>query len=162
MHAGSAPVIRLEGPLALGHGFSSLCLALPSGRSRFSTGSVRGSIGSNLAVGRRGPQARHPGSQPYRRLSGDCLRVLTHLRWVKPGLAQRRPSNRVKAPVFMLSAARPCTIDGHKAKHAPENPKEPDWNATERLAAARKTVSFGQCRFTLERRSTTKRGWRID
>ena len=28
------------------------------------------------------------GSQPYRRLSGDCLRVLTRLRLVKPGLPQ--------------------------------------------------------------------------
>ena len=44
---------------------------------------------------------------------------------------------------------------------APADPKEADSNATELLAAARKTVSFGQCRFRLERRSTTKRGWRI-
>ncbi|OSC31723.1 hypothetical protein B8W69_04715 [Mycobacterium vulneris] len=29
------------------------------------------------------------GSQPYRRLSGDCLRVLTRLRLVKPGFPQR-------------------------------------------------------------------------
>ena len=35
MHAGSAPVIRLEGPLALGHGV--LLVFEPSGRSRFST-----------------------------------------------------------------------------------------------------------------------------
>jgi hypothetical protein len=46
--------------------------------------------------------------------------------------------------------------------HAPNDPKEADWNAAELLAAARKTVSFGQCRFRAERRSTTKRGWRID
>src|SRR5580693_6602954 len=29
------------------------------------------------------------GSQPYRRLSGDCTRVLTSVRWVKPGLLER-------------------------------------------------------------------------
>jgi len=33
---------------------------------------------------------------------------------------------------------------------APADPKDPDWNATELLAAARKTVSFGQCRFGTE------------
>ena len=31
------------------------------------------------------PKTHHHGSQPYRRLSGDCLRVLTSVRWVKPG-----------------------------------------------------------------------------
>jgi hypothetical protein len=61
----------------------------PSGRSRFASAPV----GGGLAAGRRGPQAHHPGSQPYRRLSGDCLRVLTSLRWVKLGLAQSTRSN---------------------------------------------------------------------
>ncbi len=35
------------------------------------------------------------GSQPYRRLSGDCLRVLTWLRLVKPGLPQGSRAERV-------------------------------------------------------------------
>ncbi len=36
------------------------------------------------------------GSQPYRRLSGDCLRVLTSLRLVKPGLSQRSRADPVQ------------------------------------------------------------------
>jgi hypothetical protein len=148
--------------LPLATAFSSLCLALPSGRSRFSTELIRGSVGAGLAAGRRGPQVYQPRSQPYRRLSGDCLRVLTRLGWVKPGLAQRPRPNIVKTFVFARSLTRRRHHNRDKSKHAPKNFKEPDWNATERLAAARKTVSFGQCRFRLERRVTTKRGWRID
>lgn len=75
--------------LPLATTFSSLCLAFPSGRPDASL--VYGSIGGNLAAGRRGPQGG-PGSQPHRRLSGDCLRVLTVLRLVKPGLPQRTRS----------------------------------------------------------------------
>ena len=70
--------------LPLATAFSSFYRAQisePSGRSRFA--STLG--GSGRAAGRRGPQAHCPGSQPYRRLSGDCLRVLTSVRWVKPG-----------------------------------------------------------------------------
>jgi len=51
---------------------------------------------------------------------------------------------------------------GSNKEHAPDDPKEADWNAAELLAAGRKTVSFGQCRFRVERRSTTKRGWPIN
>lgn len=55
MHAGSAPVIRLEGPLALGH--DVLLVVLPSGRSDIRIELVRGSTGGGLgAAGRRGPQ----------------------------------------------------------------------------------------------------------
>jgi hypothetical protein len=75
--------------LPLATAFSSLSLALPSGRSRFAAALVRGSVGGGRAAGRRGPQAHQPRSQPYRRLSGDCLRVLTRVRWVKLGLPQR-------------------------------------------------------------------------
>lgn len=65
MHARPAPVVRLEGPLALGHG----CLLVASG-TRSPTDDVR--IGSDaVAVGklvhlasRRGPRSM-PGSQPY-------------------------------------------------------------------------------------------------
>jgi hypothetical protein len=55
MHAGSAPVIRLEGPLALGH--DVLLVVLPSCRSDVRIGLVCGATGGGLgAAGRRGPQ----------------------------------------------------------------------------------------------------------
>ncbi len=67
--------------LPLATAFSSLYRALPSGRSRKYVGRgvllLAGAVPKHLF-----------GSQPYRRLSGDCLRVLTSLRQVKPGLAQ--------------------------------------------------------------------------
>jgi hypothetical protein len=131
----------------------------PSGRSCFASTSV----GGGLAAGRRGPQAHHPGSQPYRRLSGDCLRVLTSVRWVKPGptptetwLSPTDPLEHLGkrlAPTRGTQAIFPVT-EIHR--------KRTGLNATELLAAGRKTVSFSQCRFRLERWSTTKRGWRID
>ena len=43
-----------------------------------------------------------------------------------------------------------------RAEPGPMNAKQPDWIAAERLAAPRKTVSFCQCRFRLQRRSTNK------
>ncbi len=107
--------------------------------------------------------ARSPGtsrSQPYRRLSGDCLRVLTRLRRVKPGLPQRTRSGRTQA-LAVRPHLGPARL-GRQAEPGPSYPKQPDWNAAERLAAARKTVSFCQGRFRLKRRSTTKRGWWID
>jgi hypothetical protein len=93
MHAGSAPVVRLEGPLALGHGVL-LVVSRIAIRPLTSLNGVGSWVGRRcLAAGRRGPQAYQPRSQPYRRLSGDCLRVLTRLGWVKLGLAQRSSSN---------------------------------------------------------------------
>jgi hypothetical protein len=123
MHAGTAPVIRLEGPLALGHGVllvvSRSGLSQPSGRSRFATAMVRGSVGGGLAAGRRGPQARQPRSQPYRRLSGDCLRVLTRVRWVKLGLSQRT-HRQTAVKTFVLGSAV-SRRNRTRSKHAPKN-----------------------------------------
>lgn len=111
MHAGSAPVVRLEGPLALGHGVllvvSRSKLSQPSGRSRFATAGVRVSVEAGLATGRRGPQAGSPRSQPYRRLSGDCLRVLMRLRWVKLGLPQRTHTQAARKHSFSAARSRP-------------------------------------------------------
>lgn len=112
-----------------------------------------------LAAGRRGPRA-FSGSQPYRRLSGDCLRVLMRIRWVKLGLPQRTQLTHPRKRKFSKTSLRHHRTTSDK--QGPDDPKEADWNAAELLAAERKTVSFGQCRFRVERRSTTKRGWRID
>jgi hypothetical protein len=140
MHARSAPVVRLEGPLALGHDvlliLSRLKHSQPPGRSRVSIGLVCESVGGGRAAGRRGPRAYHPRSQPYRRLSGDCLRVLTSLPLVKPGLAQRPRSAMVSMFAVQHNGQPQQTESG------PANPNQSDWNAAELLAAARKTVSF--------------------
>jgi hypothetical protein len=88
VHAGSAPVIRLEGPLALGHGVLLALSASPSGRY---ASQVHRS-GCLACWPARSPD--NSGSQPYRRLSGDCLRVLMTLRRVKPCLPQRTGAER--------------------------------------------------------------------
>ncbi len=44
-----------------------------------------------LAGNRRGPRCTLHGSQPYRRLSGDCTRVRSSVRRVKPGLLGSQP-----------------------------------------------------------------------
>ena len=78
--------------LPLATAFSSLSLAQvfePSAHhaSRLRSFADRSEV--SPAAGRRGPQSHRAGSQPYRRRSGDCLRVLTSHRWVKLGLRQR-------------------------------------------------------------------------
>jgi hypothetical protein len=92
VHTGSAPVVRLEGPLALGHGILLVVCGIvfgnASGRSRMATRSVCGSVGVVLLLAGAVPMRNTCGSQPYRRRSGDCLRVLTTSPPVKPGLAQ--------------------------------------------------------------------------
>ena len=155
MHAGTPPVIRLEGPLALGHGIllvvSGSSLA-SSGRSRFASGSV----GGGPATGRRGPQATPfwfaAVSPTFGRLFEGTDEPCPGQTWTAP----TNPSNTF--PTFVGKV----TLAGRNRKKAPNDPKQPNLNAAELLAAARKTVSFGQCRFILERSSTTKRGWRID
>ncbi len=80
-----------------------------------------------------------PGSLPYRRLSGDCSRVLTHFLGVK-----LRPNGR---PAFtaVTIVTPPRTLFN--------NPSAMLWNG---WPAAPKTVSFCQCRFRSERPRTTK------
>jgi hypothetical protein len=96
MHAGSAPVIGLEGPLALGHGV--LLVVCGSNIRAIRPHILRNCVGPQCARSlscywpARSPSLSFRcqfGSQPHRRLSGDFLRVLTCLRWVKPGLLQR-------------------------------------------------------------------------
>lgn len=57
MHAGSAPVIRLEGPLALGHDVLLVVSRISIRPARRLARFVCGSVEGNLAAGRRGPQA---------------------------------------------------------------------------------------------------------
>lgn len=112
-----------------------------------------------LAAGRRGPQARWRGSQPYRRRSGDCLRVLTSFRWVKLGLPQ---PTQTKPGKHSLVAPTTRHVNGTNAKHAPNTRlkrigmRQNGWQPHGKLLASGNAVSH------LERRSTTKRGWRID
>ncbi len=64
------------------------CLRPPTRHNWVKTLLVCGSIGVVLLLAGAVPKQNIGGSQPYRRLAGDCLRVLTSLRWVKPGLSQ--------------------------------------------------------------------------
>jgi hypothetical protein len=109
MHTGSAPVVGLEGPLALGHGV--LLVVSGSGIRAIRPHTLRNEVGPRGRPGWVGAcscywPARSPslsfgwqfGSQPYRRLSGDFLRVLTCLRRVKPGLPQRTTHCHPKLP----------------------------------------------------------------
>jgi hypothetical protein len=89
------------------------------------------------------------GSQPYRRLSGDCLRVLMRLRLVKPRVPQRDPTERIPSPKCGLQRSHTRSPRRRIGRDTGSSCrcKERQRNATELLAAGRKTVSFGQCRF---------------
>ena len=83
VNPGPAPVVRLEGPLALGHGYiSSSCAALPTRwimRSAYLRAAKCPSFKLNSY--RRGPGDR---SLPCHLRMGDPLRVLRSLPLVKP------------------------------------------------------------------------------
>ena len=87
VYSRSFAVVRLESPLALGHG-SYLLVRLAPRRlvHRLITHAEVDAVAvSKLFVSlanRRGPRKTDSrGSLPYRRLSGDCSRVLTSIRW---------------------------------------------------------------------------------
>jgi hypothetical protein len=131
----------------------------PSGRSCFASTSV----GGGLAAGRRGPHAQEfwvaAVSPTFGRLfEGTDERSLGQT-WPEAGSAPTDPLEHC------VNVRHRNDRDNANPSRRPRSRKEPrstDLIATERLAAGRKTVSFSQCRFRLERRSTTKRGWRID
>jgi hypothetical protein len=77
-----------------------------------------------------GADPGYPGSLPYRRLSGDCSRVLTRLLPVK-----RRPVGTSKS---LLSQPSPPQVD------SPEKSWPMLWNG---WPVSPKPVSFCQCRF---------------
>jgi hypothetical protein len=131
--------------LPLATAFSSLYptsfLAMPSGRSRFATGLVCGSVAGGLAAGRRGPQAHHPWSQPYRRLSGDCLRVLTSPRRVKPGLPQRTNPFQTVLQASSIGKAAPQTRQHLTERQTPTRMQQNGWQPHGKLLASDNAVS---------------------
>lgn len=132
MNTSSPPVVRLEGPFALGHGrllamsgnitirpLTAFQLDWPAGQSEVV-----------FAAGRRGPWT-NPGRSRIADFSGDCSRVLTRLRLVKP----RPPGNR-----FRASCPLSCSPSVHPR---PPHSQRTHHNAKQRLAAVRKTLASG-------------------
>ena len=76
--------------------------------------------------------------------AGDCSRVLTRFRWVKP-----RPRAHPPAP-HGLQLPQPSRL--------PAEQKLPAQNVAERLALGKKTVSFCQCRFDNETATDNEAG----
>lgn len=144
VHTCPTPIVRLEGPLALSHGrYSSLGLA-PRPRHAHTDARQDGTpLVSSCSLTGAVP-ARTRGSQAVSPLPGDCSRVLTRSRWVKPATRTSGPPSRVY-----------CCHSGHwPAPRSSEQSK----NVAELLASRPKTVSFCQCRFALRRRTTTGTG----
>jgi hypothetical protein len=78
-----------DSPRCMRHRFRQCLRPLAHGNSV-----VCGSVGVVLLLAGAVPISNTSGSQPYRRRSGDCLRVLTTSPPVKPGLAQPSRSKR--------------------------------------------------------------------
>ena len=92
--------------------------------SRPTTSPVRRS-GVVLLLAGAVPKTRHFGSQPYRRLSGDCLRVLTSLLRVKPGLSQWCRPNIVQT--FVVGKTNPR---GRRCNRNKPQKNHFEWNRT--------------------------------
>ncbi len=96
VYPGSTPVVRLKGPLALGHGYllytSAAAVRLdspvgPGGPCRILVS--RGELGVSLVAGAVSPDPAR--ALPYRQRSGDCTRVLSVL---SPGQTRSRCGRR--------------------------------------------------------------------
>jgi hypothetical protein len=151
VHAGTAPVIRLEGPLALCHdsllAASGIVLDTVShaGGSRSPPRCLDRLCVSLVTGAASGLDARIAAVSPtFGRLyegTDRCSRGQTTL--------GRRPDRHQT-----LTAVTPAT--GPRSNLCQGVP-----NVAERLARTRKTVSFGRCCFIPKRRRTTKQGWQI-
>lgn len=133
MHARPAPVVRLEGPLALGHG----CLLVASGtriphrRRTKSVWTQLPLVSSSILLAGAVPD-RCPGRSriaSYGRLFEGTEEI---------SLGQTWPNDRVDSHICNTRHRRPTA----------ENIRP--CNVAERLAPAKKTVSFCQCRFDNE------------
>ena len=84
MHPRPAPVVGLKGPLALGHGCLSLLRMASAAHARSWPVGTRSPLVSSFVslASRRGLQENLGAAVSPR--SGDCSRVLTRFRWVKP------------------------------------------------------------------------------
>ena len=101
-----APVVGLKGPLALGHGcLSSLRMASASHARSWPVGTRSPLVSSSVSLAsRRGLQKNLVAAVSPR--SGDCSRVLTRFRWVKPRPALAEWFTAVTAVTILESPAR--------------------------------------------------------
>ena len=106
-------------------------------------------VSSGLARNRRGPETR---SQPYRQRSGDCSRVLTSLRLVKP------PCRAVYHRRIPSGSSKTRALPSQPSPSARASLYQRDQNVAERLAPAPKTVSFCQSRFSTRRHANHQAG----
>jgi hypothetical protein len=142
MHAGSAPVIRLEGPLALGH--DVLLVVLPSGRSDVSHGLVCGSTGGGLgAAGRRGPQVVRVAavSPTFGRLFEGTDEASPGQTW--PAATKPRP---LAGKIFRFGHTRRGRGYHNEPKQAPRTLNDPigmqqnGWQPNGKLLASAKSI----------------------
>ncbi len=140
VHTGPAAVVRLESPLALGHGcFSSFDLVLTtSDAMTVMTAEDVATVGKLIHLAGAAPvrSGREPRVAAVSPRAGDCSRVLTRFAWVKPGPKRLIPQ---LSPV-------PSGNKNHTSNQLCLGCEEAVGNVAERLALREKTVSFWQCR----------------
>lgn len=103
VHPCPAPVVRLESPLALGHGSISLLRLAPAAHTdrRSLCWTRLPLVSSSVPLDRRGPHSSWVAAVPPR--PGDCSRVLTSFAWVKPC---RRPARTVTSVTLVPPRCR--------------------------------------------------------
>lgn len=146
VHTGPAAVVRLESPLALGHGcFSSFGLV--------STTSVTMTLMAAEDAATVGKLIHLAGAAPLRfeknhrvaavsPRAGDCSRVLTRFAWVKPGQTRSPTARAQPHPVTKTTSVTIFAVPVRNLSAMLPN----GWPLRE------KTVSFSQCRFEVRRR----------
>lgn len=95
------------------------------------------SFGGGLAAGRRGPQNARSRSQPHRRLSGDCLRVLTSPRPVKPRQSQLTHTG----PVARAAKSRETVVSSSDSRPTLTRIGNKCWQPHRNLLASGSAVS---------------------
>jgi hypothetical protein len=141
MHPRTTAVVRLEGPLALGHGSISLLRVV-----------VRASHPRLLRVSARPPL-----------VSSCVLACRRGLQWILDRSRITTCGRLFEGTDENSPGQTWCDAPRRRLRARPKTPlpvpvKSVSDNVAERLALGEKTVSFWQCRFAPKRPLTTKRG----
>ncbi len=160
MHAGSPPVVRLKSALALGH---DVLLIVSRSSSPSHPAALRLVVCGSVGDGSRSLAGAVPRHIWVAAVSPTFGRLFEGTDVASLGQTWPAPTYPLEYAGNPGGAAGSTRAWGRRrVEPSPNDPNQLDRNGAERLAAARKTVSFCQGRFRLERRSTTKRGWRIN
>ncbi len=143
VHTGPAAVVRLESPLALGHGcFSSFDLVLTtSDAMTVMTAEDVATVGKLIHLAGAAPvrSGKEPRAAAVSPRAGDCSRVLTRFAWVKPGPKGSSRSSAQSHPATKTTQVTNFAVAVKKLSAMLQN----GWHSERKLLASGNAVPSG-------------------